>query len=387
MNYFVKPVFVVLSVGLLLFGCSQDPSSVGSKLTGDKFSAHQTTLVSIGDTSFRAPIANGTGSFVLIGQYGALRSRAFLRFTVPDTLAGVRIDTAELIVTVGYTWNAISTPAEFEIQKVSTPWSSATVTADSLSSLVLTPTNSGRFKDTLSIGRVLTAQVDTTLIRQWITDAADTSRSHFFSIAVLPKSSQPDMGVWGFYEIGLSEGPSLKIIYTRNGKKDSVSVNNGEDTFIATRVPFSPSGYIETQGGISVRSKISFNLSTISDSVNRAIVNNATLELTLDNSKSVLGAGSPDTVVALFGGSNSLPDSVSLGYYAYGYRTDATQTSNSVYTFAVTSMVQQWLNSPSTNHGIVLRSATDVTSVDTHFFYSSKDSTKAPRLTISYTKK
>ncbi len=134
-----------------------------------------------------------------------------------------------------------------------------------------------------------------------------------------------------------------------------------------------------------MRSKIKFNVASISDSIHKAIVNNATMELTL--AQSTIGLGSPDSLLALIGLDSALPDSVGLSYYAYGYRKDPSQTTNIVYTFSMTSMIQQWISSPSNNFGVVVRSATEPASVDNHLFYSSKDSTRAPKVFITYTKK
>jgi len=58
-----------------------------------------------------------------------------------------------------------------------------------------------------------------------------------------------------------------------------------------------------------------------------------------------------------------------------------------VYIFTLTSMVQQWINTPSNNFGLELRPGNDASYLDTHIFYSSKDPAKGPKLFITYTKK
>ena len=117
------------------------------------------------------------------------------------------------------------------------------------------------------------------------------------------------------------------------------------------------------------------------------IVNNATLLLTLKNSQSVVGFESADSVTAYVAGSATQLDTVGPSYYGYGYRKDTTQTINSVYIFNITSMVQQWINTPSTNFGAELRAISSTSTVDKHVFYSSKDSTYGPKLSITYTRK
>ncbi len=393
MNFSLKLMLLTLFLGCAIAGCSQDPASVGTKLISgsEKFSAHDTSIIAIRDTTFKFAGPNGGGPSVLVGNYSSVEARALLQFftPIPALLDTVHIDTVKLSLTVSYTWN-MGAPAEFVIRKVTTPWSAATLTVDSLPRLYFAPTLSASItdKDTISVGRVVTALFDSSIIRQWINITVDGSKPLFFSIALVTKPGMANTGIWGFYQFGTSTPPSLKILYHSNdGVRDSIDLNSGSGTFLATKTPFLPSGFIETQAGISIRSKINFNLKPISDSISRAIVNNATMELTLDTATSQIGTGTPDSVLAFIGGSDARPDSVSKAYFAYGYRKDPSQTTDIVYTFNVTSMAQQWINNPSTYQGVVLQSITDESSVDKLSFYSSKDLTKAPRLFVTYTKK
>jgi hypothetical protein len=390
MNFFSKLLLLTFFLASAIAGCSEDPASVGTKLIpgSEKFSAHDTSIIAIHDTTFKFTGPNGGGPSMLVGNYSSAEATALLQFftTIPDSLTTVHIDTVKLSLTVSYTWNMATVFPDFIIREVTTPWSSATVTVDSLASLNFSPTLPGSVanKDSIIIGNVVTARIDSSIVRKWINITVDTSKPRFFSIALKPGGT--NTGLWGFYQFGTSAPPSLKILYSKNGVRDSIDLNSGSGTFLATKTPFLPSGFIETQGGISIRSKINFNLKPISDSISRAIVNNATMELRLDTASSRLGAGSPDSVVAFIGGSDARPDSVSRDYFAVGYR-KALQTTDIVYTFNVTSMAQQWINNPSTYQGIVLQSITDESSVDKLSFYSSKDLTRAPRLFVTYTKK
>jgi len=129
---------------------------------------------------------------------------------------------------------------------------------------------------------------------------------------------------------------------------------------------------------------VRFSMKPVSDSVNKAIINNATMQLTLNRSASLLGVGSVDSVVAYFSGSETPPDSVIASYYAYGYRQD---TTSNIYVFNVTTMAQLWLNSPSNNFGVAVRSLGDNASVDYHAFYTVKDTAHTPRILVTYTKR
>jgi len=308
----------------------------------------------------------------------------------------VQIDTVRLYLTVNYSWSTpVPTPsATYDIKEVQTPWSAASVTIDSLPGLSLATTNSTPIsvtsQDTFTVGKILTSQIDTSLVRRWITiaaDTADTLTPRFFSLAVEAHRLLVNTGIWGFDGFTTGTPPSMVVIYEKNGIADSVTFSTGEATFLATGPPLPSANYLEVQGGISVRSRIRFSMKPVSDSVNKAIINNATLQLTLNNPAKILGLGSEDSLLAYFSGSDTPPDSVISTDYAYGYRQDTASTSNSIYVFSITAMAQQWLNSPSNNFGVAIRAINDNESVDRLVFYSIKDTVRAPKISVTYTKR
>jgi len=400
MNASQKSYPVIFIILMLMNGCSQSPTSVGAKLIpgSARYSSHDTTIAAVGDTSFKFSQANGSGASLLVGNYASVNATSLLLFAayLPDTLTTVQIDTAELTLTSNYGWHVSlpPVPAQFQIKEVLSSWSSSTVTADSLSTIAMAPTNSALVtitsQDTLSSTLAIVTQIDTSLVRRWINISADTLLPRFFSLALVPAPGTVNCGVWGFSNFNSSTPPTLTIIYEKNGVKDSTSLTNGVGTFLAASSPILPSAGIQTQGGISEYSIIKFNLKPpLFDSVasNRIIVNNATMSLTLKNSQSSVGYGSIDSVVAYLAGSATQLDSVGSSYYGYGYRKDTSQTTNSVYIFNITSMVQQWINVPSGNFGAELRALGGSSNVDRHVFYSSADSVYGPKLSITYTKK
>ena len=257
----VYPKFIIAIVFLLaaFVGCSQSPTSVGKKLipVSGKYTSHDTSFASVSDTTFKFPQINGSSASFLVGNSSSVDAKALLLFlaTFPDSMASVQIDTAELTLSANYGWNVSLPPAagQFEIKEVLSAWSAATVTADSLGGLAMAPTNSADFvitsQDTLSVGRTLTAQFDTSLVRKWINISADTLLPRFFSIALVTKPGMTNFGIWGFSQFGSSAAPNLEIIYEKNGVKDSVSLNIGEGTFFATGNPIQLSAGIQTQGG------------------------------------------------------------------------------------------------------------------------------------------
>ena len=403
MNAYRTSGYLLIFLGVICAGCSKEPNAVGINLIpgSEKFKAHDTTVASFNDTTFRAASVNGFAINVLTGNYSSVKCMALLRFTasLPDSLklAGVQFSSAKLNLTVNYKWPVTSTtiPGSFDVTEVTTPWSETTTPSDSLDAFLLpvphvvAPPITITTQDTITIGKVLSTQLDLATVRRWLTASPDSAGllSVNLNMAIVPGSGLTNVGIWGFTEFGTSTPPSLTLVYSENGIVDSVTLNTGEDTFLASGPSVSSLGLIETEGGISVRSRVRFYIKPISDSIGKAIINNAVLRLTPNTSASVLGLGSEDSLVAYFSGSASAPDSVQTSSYAYGYRQINTQTTDTTYVFSLTSIVQQWINSPSNNFGITLRSINDVSSVDKLVFYNSQDPTRAPKLFITYTKK
>ncbi len=235
-------VSVALIVSLLYIGCSQNPVSTGNKLIpgSEKFSPHDTSLVSVGDTSFVAVVPNATGAIALVGSYTkngvTIEAKSLMQLfaILPESLTTVQIDTAQLFLSVNYLWNVDTTAqAGFEIREIQKPWST-TATADSFSQSDFSGRLVGTLSSTVSTTQGLMFQLDTAFIRSW----ADSLNPSFHSIAIVQKSGS---GIWGFSQVGTTLQPYLTVIYEKNGVKDSVTVDFGGGTFVATRTPFTPS--------------------------------------------------------------------------------------------------------------------------------------------------
>ena len=128
---------------------------------------------------------------------------------------------------------------------------------DSLNILNLAPTNSALItitnQDTLSIGKTITTQFDTSLVRKWINIYADTLLPRFFSIALVTKPGMTNGGIWGFSQFGSSSPPNLEIIYEKNGVKDSISLNSARALFSLQQPDSIIRGHPNTRGDIGVQ--------------------------------------------------------------------------------------------------------------------------------------
>jgi hypothetical protein len=389
----LKLGLMVMASSFIIAGCSKSPNETGIGLVppGSFINIATDTLIASDDSIFSRADINGGGSYALVGKTSSVEATSLLNFSdagMPDTLGSVKIYSALITLTVGYTWNLSNVPGRYVFQRVLSPWGPLTFTGDSANNLQISPLISAVLSDTMLNGTTVNVPIDTNLARQWISASLDTTAPPFYGIAISSQPGSANAGIWGFISASSSTPPLLTIMYEKNGVLDSLTFDAGASTFFAKGPLYTAMPAIETQGGISIRSKVEF---VLKPKMSESTINGATMELTLNNSASELGSGSPDSLVAYLGGSGQ-PDSLNVAYYAYGYRKDTSQTQNSVYTFSspyLANIVQYWITGEHLNSGIVLHSLTDSYSVDRLVFYSSKDPVIAhrPKLILIYTPK
>jgi hypothetical protein len=376
---------------ILLVGCSDDTNSVGNKLIkpGDKFTIADTTLPAVKDTVFNVSSLNGFGATTVVGKTADLEAKAWLRFNyglVPDSLGSCTIDTVQLYLTVNYTWNAPASPAEYEVREALSGWTQAGATRDSLPMMQIGTTVLGRLNDTVSMNKEVLINLDSTVVRRWLTFLNNPTAAPMYGFVIVPK---PGMltGAFGWLSSSSSTGmPTMVVHYSgRNGVRDSLTFSSSEDTFIASaNVTTNPE--LEVRAGVTTWSKVQFDLSSVAKA---AIINNAVFELTQKSSSTLLGVGSPDSIYAFISKSGGPPSKIDSTYRLLGTRKLNTSSVNPVYDFSVTSYIQ-FLITPGTPYdGIVIQAAFNNGSVDHMVFSSTKDPdpTKRPRLLITSSKK
>jgi len=398
-------LFVVTILILMLTGCAEKPKSVGNGLPNidGSFTILYDTLYATRDTTYKISYAAGVGLSNLTGRLSSTEEIITLVNFIPggniDSLESASIDTVEFKMTVNYRFTPQTPTVQFNIFEVKSTWAQNTFTSDNVPSLILGTTMLGSFSDTMLFASRTTAHItDTAAIRRWAMSYYDTSSAipDFYGFAVRAPVGI-NTGVIGFstYNNFSSFVPSLFIRYTKNGRRDSLSVFSGEDTYasITTGAPvLSP---ITVRGGFGIRSKIFFDQRPLEypagDTVNKPIINKAIMELTLDTLASSFGGYSPDSVTALLGMSSTNTDLSDSTFYVYGFRKSVEAGQPPVYAFNVTKIVDRWVQfrSVNTNHGITLRWAAEYGTAEKAVFYSrtNTDVRKQPKLIVTYSKK
>ncbi len=378
---------------LLISGCAEKPRSVGNGLPNidGTFVIDTLTLFSVKDTAYIFPLETGFSLSNLTGRQSVTDEMISMVNIIPDgyidSLKGARIDTAEFRMTVNYRFNPPAGKILFNVVEIKRSWSQSTFTTDSVPFLLLGTTPIGTFNDSMQFGSTIKSLIDTNEVRRWAASHYDTTAPNYYGFAVQSPVGINN-GVVGFSTFNdfTDFVPKIFIRYTKNGRRDSLIFYTGEDAFAQkTNRPSSFSGLM-VQGGYGVRSKLAFDLSALRD---KPIVNNATLELTLDTAASSFGGYSPDTVTALLSISGTSLDQSDSTIFVYGLRTAATAARPPVFTFRLTNMVDRWVRGVKPNYGITLRWSGEYGTVEKAVFYptSTADGSKRPRLHITYSKK
>ncbi|MCX6136501.1 MAG: hypothetical protein NTV54_03285 [Ignavibacteriales bacterium] len=393
-THFALAVLAVLSFAVLT-GCSDNPGLVGAGLlpSDGALSVVDTTLFAATDTVYSVPFAAGLGTNILVGTWNGYSAVALLKFTgvsLPDSLSKATIDTACIVLTNSYSWNLSNTQNNYVVRPMGAVWTESDITRDALPRIWDSlGVQCGTWTSPFAAGGTTTVFLDTATARLWLTNKQDST--HFNGFALHDAHYRPGVvgaanGIIGFSSFQTYGPPRLLIKYHLGNYRDSIAVSSGEDTFLATGAINSDPAMqpcLEIQGGISIRSRVAFNLGSIPKG---SIVNSATFSISAKDR--MIGIGTEDSIAVFPSLSAATPDNIDGSIYAYGSRSDPSGVTYAMSSAAFRSIVQRWITGFA-NNGIVIRSATDGYSMDRVLFYPSTEATTTlrPQLRIIYSKK
>jgi hypothetical protein len=383
--------FFLLVPFLLLTGCSDEPGSVGASLlsTDGSLQVVDTTLFAVSDTVFTTPFATGAGTSILVGTWNGYSAVALVKFAttyLADSLGAAHIDGARIRFTNSYSWQLGATQRNYIVQPVSALWTESYVTRDSLDRIWTSRgAKCGSYSSAFTIGDTSVILLDTATVRRWLANKPDSTGFNGFIISdslYAPNTSTAANGIVGFSAFATSTPPHLLVSYTLGGVSYEMDVSSGEDAYLATGAISADPTTLETQAGISIRSKVLFDLSGVPKG---SIVNAATFSISAKDR--TVGVGTPDSIIVFPSTSAADPNQMNESYYAFGAKTDTTGKMYSIASTSFRAIAQRWITGYA-NNGLVLRSASDGYSIDRLRFYrtSAADSLR-PRLRLIYTKK
>lgn len=367
-------------------GCENDPKDLGINYipsidtTGIRFLDSQADTMNITSYVYKKYINNYLAENLLVGKHQDYDSKALIRFynVTPD------YDSAEVLSAVltfrygGYYFREKGGNTSFNVNKILDSLDFRNITFDSVNSSQISTESYGSFNGIVPDSSFITITLDNNMIKDWLEYAADQSYPEKnYGVALVPTASSTT--IKGFYLINndVEFIPTIDVILTKNGVTDTIVLNTS-DGLSLTDAPSSviPSDKIFTQNGIAYRSIMNFDLTKLPSNV---IINNATLQFTLDRANSFISENTDKRIVI-----GMVTDSVNKTDSLF---IDAFLSDSIVYSVNLNPIVQRWNSGIYTNQGITMKNYFELQNLDNFVIFSSADAdiSKRPRLKITYT--
>ncbi len=395
---FLRLSLFVVTLTVLFISCNQDPTSVGSNLISeqDKFTFQQLNSDESNlfqkTSYFEEKPKLGGSEYILLGKTPYSESSIMFRYQiyVPDTTL-TRISNNEVIIKEAwmemiprYTIGDKASAFDFTVHQVRSAWTAPGFDRDSSKSEFLKYD-----ADNVKFGLVVTDttvkfHLKTDVIREWFIYKKNSSAPKNNGIILKPGNTSKMLGFLAVQLNATYYETYLHVILERpNYYKDTLVVAPDEDVHVVTRTsgfsaPVTSNFYLE--GGYSLRGSLFFDLSSLPKT---AIINKATLELTVDESKELDGNPKSDSIyVQLWGDSTAHKlsgDSLSVSFIS---------RKNNVFSGDISWAIQKWLTGH-VNEGLSLTLYDEYSSAARIAFYGSNNSNKTlrPKLKITYLQK
>lgn len=374
---------------IALFGlsCSEEPTDLNSPTSPIELpglTVRDTTIEASHDSTFKTYAAMGANNITnLVGSTQGYTAISVLRF-FPTPRDTVNVVSAALRLRLAYRFGDAAGPFSFDVYRVTRSWNQATATWDSISTNFYDASSKhGSFSQALaSDSGYITVDLDTAMVRQWVSSTA--AEDQRYGIALVPTPSSSVRGFVQFLAAGDSTAylPTLEVVATNASgtTRDTTNYTTGIGTFAAdVSLPADP-GILNVQAGIVYRSKLTFDVSFIPRGT---IINSAILSLDVAPGSTRLNSFTKDTVVQAQMDLSDNPSDLETGAIA------SLKPTASAFTTAagdISHAVQSWVRGP--NYGLVLRnnSPAETARLDLYGFYGVRASSAGvrPRLKITY---
>lgn len=320
-------------------------------------------------------------SAFLVGRYQNYESKTLLKFTNigTDFDSSTVISATLKLKTSGYYFKDEMGTTDFDIYQALENFNYTTVTFDSINSSNIGNISLGNYSGVVNDSQTIDISLNNQIVKDWFEYAADTNYAvKNYGVLLQPRISSTT--VKGFYSSSTNTidlVPSLTVIYSKNNEVDTLLLDFSEFASMSD-APSSviPQEHFLLQNGVAYRDILNFDLSKLPPNV---IINNATLEFTLDNSLSFISVTTPTTIIiGMVIDSSAKTDSL----FTQAFLEDSIK-----YSVSINSIVQRWNSGELPNFGITLKNIFEIQNLDNFAIYSPAytDPNKRPRLKITYT--
>jgi len=390
-----KILIITSALITILVSCTDEITSIGKNLLPNKdiidilFINSEEGAFEQQSKYYVDSLSLTTSSVLLMGKHDNVESTMLMKFLIflPDSIKDAVNDetlqvlssTMELVPI--YTYADKSNHFDFNVHKINSTWNSLTFDKDSLSSLNyddIDLSSNRNYTDTL-----ISFDFDKELTQQWLNySAADDQASNNNGIYFNYEASSDKVVGFPAISYGVDNKLArLKIVVNVPGSfTDTVEVEVTSDVHVVLGdLPVGNQENIFIQGGIVVRANLMIDVSQIPDNT---IINKATLKLSYDESESLIGTKTSDSlgVAALTDyNANELDETLPPALM---------KREGSTYTGDITRFVQSWVSNQE-NHGLQIFLVNEIITVNKVALKgaSPADPNLKPYLEIIYTSK
>jgi len=382
-----KKFLILFTLPFIFYACSDSPSSVGGDLVGGnnlevKKLDSSTDSVNQYFGTFKKTYALGSATRLILGKDQDYSASILVKFLISlsdkikSDMDSITVLSATVSMISSYKFGDTLAALDFSAHEIQKSWSLSDFKVDSLSQLSYDQTDASSNRtvsDTLT-----TFNLSNELVYKWLKDEKSSSSANTYGLLIKPKAGTNKF--FGYYAYGTDQSliPNLTIVIQKAGSyTDTVTYYSYMDTHVIEGTTTEINSQTMTvQSGLSYLGKLWFDISKVP--VN-AIINNATLTLTLDTINSKFGTSyTPEIYVYNLSDSanNSTDDT---------YLSSLTRSGNK-FSGSITGVVNKWIKARQ-NLGFVFHPATILEGLEKYVFYNSNaiDPTNRPKLTLLYT--
>lgn len=398
MNKFLKNLrFIILYfvIAILLTGCNSNPTSVGSELLGNEgklnFNIYNSQQENTKRNSYtyRKNLTLGVSDKLLLGKNSYAESYILLRFSVAlaDSVINklkqnkLQLVNAWMYMKVKYSLGDKFLPFNFTVHRIRKDWGSDKFNYDSLKVLAYDASDISSSKNITD--SLVTFNLSTDVVFDWLKYSVDsTSAPKNYGLLFKPTpNTQRFLGFKGYRLGSDSDVPLLYIVYEEPSVfKDTIFVSPYMNIHVVNGTEINSNNDIVLQAGLGYKGYLFFDLSSLPRNI---IVNKATLELSVDSSKTIDGNPASDSIVVkILGDTLNKTYTRDSSFYSILSRTGNTFSGD------ISWIVQKWINGQAVNQGLELYLADEISSIARIWIHGSKSSEALrPRLKIYYIQK
>jgi len=377
---------IVLSI--LLTSCQNDPEPTGIGLIpeGDLVDARRFDSVrdsgTVRSTTAFVEITGETSPTLSVGEAEGYRARSLIRwFTLADTIgqAGRIVSATMRLHTAPYHIGDPSAPLTIQVREVKSFWSSFTLTSDSLDALDIAAESSGSITTVLGDEDSIDIAIDTALVRSWLVKL--DSGLFYQNYGVLVEAAGGG-GIRAFKSAESSQPPELTIVIETASGLDTIRGGTVEDTYVASGPDVTGESGLTVHGALATRGRLFFEVSGIPPA---SIINHVTMYLTIDRTRTTEWYSGRDSVLIYqnFDSTMTGTEGSAVLTRVDGDNPDRLVAEGTMLLRAV----QSWVNGKG-NQGLVLSHVGEASDIDRMTFFGAEaDSTRRPRLVVTYTSK